>query len=189
MTDAVKDQAEDTTPGIDSEKPPADDTDDTGGSSQDSGDEKQFTQADLNRLIGKTRAEEREKAQQEALEQKNKDADAAKKKALIDEGKLKELTETQATEIVQKDTRIKELEERLTKLVDTDLEGLPQPLKDLRERMNVEEWADYRSKNQDLFSGTGKAAGSPASPTPPPGAGKLDEAERRKKAVSVRSYW
>lgn len=123
-----------------------------------------------------------------------------KRKALADQEQYKELAESLTSDVTAKDARInelqtheqraKDLEERLTKVVDTRLQNLPKPYQDLLAKMPVEERADWLEANADLVkSGDGKPGGSPASPDPAPRSDTREEAERTKKAMSIRSYW
>lgn len=118
---------------------------------------------------------EREQAKLEAEEERRKTEEKAKRDALKDQEQYKELSDTQAAEIAEKDTaiedlkviaqRVKDLEKRLETVVTSRLEGLAKPYQDLLAKMSVEERADWLDTNAELLEATGKPGGSPASPT------------------------
>lgn len=155
---------------------------------------------DRNEEIVRTRLErEREAADTKAAQEKA-DAEAeGKRKALADQEKYKELAESLTSDVAAKDTRIKELqahekrvkdlEERLGKVVASQLEGLAKPYQDLVAKLSVEERADWLETNAELLkSGDGKPAGSPASPPPVQRNGtRDDEAAKQARADMRRS--
>lgn len=118
---------------------------------------------------------EREQAKLEAEEERRKTEEKAKRDALKDQEQYKELSDTQAAEIAEKDTAIEDLkviadrvgnlEKRLETVVKSRLEGLAKPYQDLLAKMSVEERADWLDTNAELLETTGKPGGSPASPT------------------------
>ena len=189
----------------------ADKTDDVSGGQddkdgQDGGKdkkppEKQFSQADVDTIIADRLRREKEKS--EKASQKTKEAAEAQK--LAEQEKFKELAEkhglkitgleanleTQVAELEDTTGKIDRLEEALKALLEAQKEGLPDFILPLLDKMDPVDQLEYLAANREsLVKGGGDGAGGvPPSPKPKGDPEKISDDDRRKQAVSARSYY
>jgi CRISPR/Cas system-associated endonuclease/helicase Cas3 len=179
-------------------------TDDATGSQDDKGqnggDEKQFTQAELDQIV-KDRLE-REKRKQEAAAQKAKDE--AEAKALAEQQKWQELAQKHEKKLSELEGELsttstavesaKEKAERYEKALQAHLkaqrEGLADHILALLDKLDPVEQLEYIATNKDALVGKQANTGGGVPPSPKPkGDGELSEEERRKASASARTYF
>jgi hypothetical protein len=115
-------------------------------------EEARFTQADIDRIV-KERLD-REKAN--AAKQADKAAEAARAKALEEQGKYKELAEAaqgKVGELEPYKERAERLEAVLSKRWDAEKPGVPDYILPLLEKMPVDERLDYVTENREKWGG------------------------------------
>lgn len=196
-----KDRKDEPNPDPQDDPKPGDNPDPEPDPKPDEGGDKRFTQAELDRIIGERLERERERAKAEAAEEQRKAEEAARKKALKEQEDFRALSESQASEIAEKDGRITALEasearatgleSRLEKIVQARLEKVEEGYKTLLKNMTVEERADWIEANPKLVANAA-AGGSPPTPDAAGGnpnrdkeADKAAEANQRRTAVSA----
>ena len=157
-----------------------------------------FTQEHYNEKMQERIARDREARKAEEAERNRKAAEDAKAQALKDQENFKELSETQATQIAEKDqtisslkdenVRIQVLEDRLSAIVDAQLSGLDPAFKALLDAMTVEQKAEWIEAHPDKVNAQqGTPDGSP--PTPPPGdRGRKREAQEDQEVRNENRY-
>ncbi len=174
------------------------------GDGQNDGDgkptepEKQFSQADVDRIVTDRLAREKEKSQRASQRAK----EAAEAQALADQKEFEKLAEKRGQKVsgleADLEERGGELEiatnqvERLTGALNTLLkaqrEGLHEYIIPLLDKMDPVDQLDYLVKNRELLMATTEGGGVPASPKPKGATTKLSDDDRRKQSVDARSY-
>lgn len=161
--------------------------------------ERTFTQAELNAQIDDRLRREREKNERES----NERAAEAERKALTEQSKFKELSETLQGQLDAKATEVTTLQARLEaaeKALTSSLEGLrkdiPQHIITLLDKMTPADQLEYISTNAEQLkpppangSTDGSRQTSHVPNTPPPGGANLTDEERRRQSVSARQMW
>jgi hypothetical protein len=146
-----------------------------------------LTKDRVNELITDRLDRDRETRKAEEEEERRKAAESARAKALKDQENYKELSATQATQLEEKDKeitnlkqstkRISDLEKRLEKIVEAQIEGLEPRWKNLLSEMSIERRAEWVEQNPDLVNGSPE--GVPPSPRP-------DDRSRQRKDEAAR---
>jgi hypothetical protein len=175
-------------------------TDGQEGGKDEKPPEKQFSQADVDNIIADRLRREKEKS--EKASQKAKET--AEAEALAEQDKFKELAEKHGLKITgleaDLETRVAELEDTTGKidrlevalqaLLEAQKEGLPDFILPLLEKMDPVDQLEYLAKNREsLIKSDEDGKGVPPSPKPKGDPEKLSDDDRRKQAVSARSYY
>jgi hypothetical protein len=124
--------------------------------------ERTFTQSELDAIV----KDRLERAERKAEDDRKKGEAAAEAARLAENSQYKELSEKQALEIVslreqieQLDTLTTERDRYMTALLEVakrEREGLPDPVVELLDRMDVSEQLDWIAKNRESLVGSNK---------------------------------
>lgn len=168
----------------DDQTPNTDDATGKNGGDGDGKDQKTFTQAELDAIV-KERLDREKKKQQE--------------KALAEQQRFEELAQQRAQKLAELEPQLEQTNsqaERYKAALEAHLTAQKDPLAEhiltLLEKMDPVDQLEYISTNREaLFPRTnGDSKGGGVDPTPKgKGDGNVTDEERRKKAVSAKSYY
>lgn len=146
------------------------------------GDDKKFTQADVNAIVKERLERERKKAESEAQKLREEaEAEALKKQG--DFQKLAEKHEARVKELEAEQATLKATSEQadkykaaLEKYAEAETKDLPEHIRALLSKMDVAERLEYIAANREALTGA-KPPAKPVPPTPPAN-GDPSEAEK-----------
>lgn len=163
--------------------------------------DRQFSQADVDRIVGERLERERAKAEKEA----DKARKAAEEASLAEQQKFQELANKRQERIGELEEQLADLDEivkradRYEKALrgyrDAMLDGVPESVQTLLKGQDIAEQLEWLSANASQFTAGGTSNGNgagtyspafPSTPAPIGGAGSLTADEKRRRAYQPR---